>query len=60
MLTKTVTDDASLEVKKATVELKLPVINTTVFASTEASLNLKVKLQLLQILEDIIDAQLAK
>ena len=59
-LTKTVSDDGTLGIKKAAVSFTAPTINIEVFRSDESKLNSLVRARLLDILGEYIDKELAK
>ncbi len=58
MLTKTITDNSTLGLKSAAVELELPKITITCLRAKETDLNTEIKLRLLDVIGEIIDAQL--
>tara|TARA_R100000008_G_C3421559_1_gene85141 strand:- start:130 stop:312 length:183 start_codon:yes stop_codon:yes gene_type:complete len=59
MITKTVTDDAKLGLKKAVVSMDLPSIEITAYNVADNSLlNTAVKKQLLDVVSEIIDKNL--
>ena len=59
MITKTVTDDAKIGLKKAVVSMDLPSIEITAYNVADNSLlNTAVKKQLLDVVSEIIDKNL--
>ena len=59
MITKTVTDDATLKIKKAVVSMELPTISVTSYKVTDDGLlNAEIKAQLLKVVSEIIDKNL--
>ena len=58
MLKKTITDNATLELKSAAIELTLPKITLTCLKSKETDLNAEIKARLLDVIGEIIDKQL--
>ena len=59
MITKTVTDDAKLGLKKAVVSMDLPSIEITAYNVADNSLlNTAIKKQLLDVVSEIIDKNL--
>ncbi len=59
MLTKTVTDDSTLGLKKAVVKLELPAIEIDVFRAADNQLNTEIKARLLDVVDQIIDKNLS-
>ena len=60
MLTKTVTDDATLGIKKAVTVMDLPSISVTTYSAADSLLlNAAVKQQLLDVVSEIIDKNLS-
>ncbi len=59
-LTKTITDDATLGIKKAAVSFTAPTINIEVLRATEGNLNQIIRLRLLDVLGEYIDNELSK
>jgi hypothetical protein len=58
MLKKTITDNSSLGLKSAAVELTLPKIEITCLQADEADLNTEIKKRLIDVIGEIIDKQL--
>ena len=58
MLKKTITDNSSLGLKSAAVELTLPKIEITCLQAKEADLNTEIKRRLMDVIGEIIDNQL--
>ena len=58
MLKKTITDNATLELKSAAVEFTLPKITLTCLKSKETDLNAEIKRRLIEVIGEIIDNQL--
>ena len=58
MLKKTITDNNTLSLKSAAVELTLPKIEITCLRSKETDLNAEIKVRLLDVIGEIIDKQL--
>ena len=58
MLKKTITDNSTLELKSAAVELTLPKIEITCLKSKEADLNAEIRRRLIEVIGEIIDKQL--
>ena len=56
MITKTITDDSTLGIKKAVVKFEPPAIEISCYRSTETDLNTEIRARLL----DIVDQLLAK
>tara|TARA_Y100000401_G_C8219267_1_gene172437 strand:+ start:144 stop:326 length:183 start_codon:yes stop_codon:yes gene_type:complete len=60
MITKTVTDDTTLGLKKAVTVMDLPSITVTCYGATEnAALNADTKQRLLDIVSELIDKNLS-
>tara|TARA_R100000458_G_C8199191_1_gene190265 strand:+ start:342 stop:527 length:186 start_codon:yes stop_codon:yes gene_type:complete len=59
-LTKTITDDATLGIKKAVVSFTAPTINIEVLRSKESNLNQVIRLRLLDVLGEYIENELVK
>ena len=58
MLKTTITDNSSLGLKSAAVELTLPKIEITCLQAKEADLNTEIKRRLMDVIGEIIDNQL--
>ena len=58
MIKKTITDNDTLSLKSAAVELTLPKIEITCLQAKETDLNAEIKARLLDVIGEIIDKQL--
>tara|TARA_R100000458_G_scaffold33864_1_gene31179 strand:+ start:346 stop:525 length:180 start_codon:yes stop_codon:yes gene_type:complete len=58
MLTKNVTDDSTLGLKKAAVKLELPAIEIDVVRAESNQLNTEIKARLLDVVDQIIEKNL--
>ena len=58
MLKKTITDNDTLSLKSAAVELTLPKIEIICLQAKEADLNTEIKRRLMDVIGEIIDNQL--
>ena len=56
---KTVTDDATLGIKKASVKLTLPAIEIDVYRNAESNLNSAIKEELLKVVSEVITKALS-
>ena len=59
-LTKTVTDDSTLGIKKAVVSFTAPTINMEVLRANESEFNSVIRNRLLDIIGEYIDKELTK
>ena len=59
-LTKTVTDDGTLGIKKAAVSFTAPTVTMEVLRANESELNSVIRNRLLDIIGEYIDKELAK
>lgn len=59
MIEKTITDDATTGLKKASVKLTLPVIEVTCLKSNQNDLNIEIKDRLLGVVTQIVDKELS-
>ena len=55
---KTVTDDATLGIKKASVKLTLPVVELDCYTATADTLNIEIKERLVGVIKQYIDKHL--
>jgi len=58
MLKKTITDNSTLGLKSAAIELTLPKIEIICLQAKEADLNTEIKRRLMDVIGEIIDNQL--
>jgi len=58
MITKTVTDDSTLGIKKAVVKFEPPAIEITCYRASEVELNAEIRMRLIDVLYQLIDENL--
>ena len=58
MLTKTITDDSTLGLKKAVVKFEPPTIEISCYRANEPELNAEIRIRLIDVLYQLIDKNL--